>query len=94
MSQLPHETVKGKGLLLSYENPTKEYQVEYEFNIHTRIVERDGFSGVAADKTSSGGVRRLDGEPIAEGYYQLHAADGEIMRVKNLGFGGWVILNT
>jgi hypothetical protein len=47
---------------------------------------------VASKRDSTGSVNAIDGKIIPEGEYQLHAEDGEILRVQNTGFGEWVIL--
>jgi hypothetical protein len=38
-----------------------------------------------------GSVVALDGQDIPDGYYQLTAEDGEMLRMKNMS-GQWVIL--
>jgi hypothetical protein len=86
-----HETLKGNGRLVSRESPSLEHEVEYEFHISARIVKTGGLPEVAADFSSRGRVRPLDGAPLALGEYTLHAEDGEILRVKNVG-AAWVIL--
>jgi len=91
MSQPLHDTLKGKGRLVSGDKPPTEYQVEYEFHILTRIVERPGLPRVASQRSSTGVVRSTDGKAIPEGYYRLYAEDGEVLRVKNLGTT-WAIL--
>jgi hypothetical protein len=86
------ETIEGQGRLETITPPEKVWIVSYHFDITTKIVEKPGFSKVAGKRDSTGTVRSLNGKPIPEGVYQLHAADGEILRVENAGFGQWVIL--
>jgi len=86
------ETIEGKGRLETITPPEKVWMVSYHFEITTRIVEKPGFPRVASKRDSKGTVRSLDGKPIPEGTYQLHAADGEILRVHNAGLGDWMIV--
>jgi hypothetical protein len=87
-----HERLEGQGRLESSQQPEKVYEVVYQFDIVTDVVERPGFPPVVGNSHSRGTIRSVDGEPIPEGYYQLHASDGEIIRVKHLTLGTWVIL--
>jgi hypothetical protein len=86
------ETIEGEGRLETITPPEKVWMVSYRFDIATKIVEKPGFPRVVSKRDSTGTVRSLDGKPIPEGTYQLHAADGEILRADNAGFGQWVIL--
>jgi hypothetical protein len=88
------ETIEGEGRLETITPPEKVWMVSYHFDITTKIVERTGFPRVASKRDSTGCVNSLDDKPIPEGTYQLHAADGEILRVENAGFGQWVILGS
>lgn len=86
------EELEGKGTLRRLEPPTAEWQVEYRFAIAMAIRQRTGFPRIGARLYSSGTVSASDGKVIPEGYYELTAQDGEILRVKNLGIGQWTIL--
>jgi hypothetical protein len=87
-----NETLRGTGKLSSLGTPPKEWTVRYNFSIVTRVVERPGFPRVAAHSSSNGKVSDTNDEVIPQGVFQLEAEDGEILRVKNLGFGTWVIV--
>ena len=88
-----YERKEGQGRLETVEPPEKVWQVSYRFDITTNIVRKPGVQAVAAGKSdSTGTVRSLDGKPIPEGEYLLHADDGEIMRVVNLGVDSWSML--
>ena len=76
------ETIEGEGRLETITPPEKVWMVSYRFDIETKIVEKPGFPRVASKRDTSGTVCSLDGKPIPEGTYQLHAADGEILRVE------------
>ena len=91
ISQLLHETLKGKGRLVSHEKPPADCQVEYEFHILATIEERPGLPQVAPKKISRGQVLALDGRSIPSGKYQLQAEGGEIIQVQNWGTV-WTIL--
>jgi hypothetical protein len=86
------ETIEGEGRLETITPPEKVWMVSYHFDITTNIVEKSGFPRVASKRDSTGTVRSLDGKPIPEGTYQLHAGDGEILRVENAGFDQWAIV--
>lgn len=87
-----HEPLEGQGELERWERPGDRFPVEYFFDIVTEVRDRPGFPSATARSHSSGRVTALSGKPLSEGYYRLFASDGEILKVKNLGFGGWVIL--
>ncbi len=84
-----HEKVEGRGQLESWERPEKKIPVSYMFDISTEILDSEG---LAVRRDSMGKIEALTGESIAEGYYRLFASDGEILKVKNVTLGHWVIL--
>jgi hypothetical protein len=88
-----HETLEGQGELENLEHPDKKWAVRYLFDIRTETtVERPGLPSWATRKHSTGSVRPLVvGKAFPLGYYRLYTADGEILRVKNLG-QAWAIL--
>lgn len=87
------ETISGNNCeLVSIVDPTRVYQVNYEFQIATNTVVRPGFPRVAGKSDSSGRVQTANGQPLPEGEYWLTAADGERLRVCNAGLGEWAIL--
>jgi len=86
------ERLEGQGEIESWDHPQTRLAVTYVFDITSDVVERPGFPRVVASRHSTGQVRALKGESIAEGFYQLFASDGEILKIKNLGLGKWVIL--
>jgi hypothetical protein len=85
------ETLEGEGILASIETPSHGWKVKYHFSITTETVRTPGFPPVASHSNSRGSVVALNGQSIPDGYYQLTAEDGEILRVKNMT-GQWVIL--
>ena len=85
------ETLEGEGILTSLETPSHGWKVKYRFSITTNTVRTPGFPPVASRSSSMGTVVALNGQSIPDGYYQLTAEDGEILRVKNI-MGQWVIL--
>ena len=85
------ETLEGEGILVSAESPEHGWKVKYHFSITTNTVRTPGFPPVASHSSSTGSVVALNGQSILDGYYQLTAEDGEILRVKNMS-GQWVIL--
>jgi hypothetical protein len=87
-----HERIEGRGRLETVEPPEKVWQVSYRFDITTNVVRRSGFPPVAGHRDSRGTVQSLDGKPIPEGVYRLHAEGDEILRVQNVGLETWVIL--
>ena len=84
-----HENIEGHGQLEDREHPEKRIPVSYTFDITTEILDSEG---LAVRKDSIGKIRALTGESIPEGYYWLFASDGEILKVKNVALGPWVIL--
>ena len=83
------EPKEGKGKLVSRDTG-KEYQVLFEFTIVTNLVKRP--HGVAVGKSDANGkVSSIDGAVLPDGDYDLYEEDGEIMHVRNMGFGQWVI---
>jgi len=86
-----HELREGKGRLKTIEPPQREFDVRFRFNIYTEIT-IPGSHGVGARFRSDGTVESIDGRDIPVGTYQLEADDGEILRVKNVGLNGWVIV--
>jgi hypothetical protein len=86
------ERIEGQGELESWERPVERFPVRFAFEITTDILERPGFPRVAAQKHGIGTVKLLAGKSVGDGYYRLHAADGEILKVQNVGFC-WVILD-
>ena len=86
------ETIKGQGRLESIREPGKVRRVEYRFDITTTYERKSGAAGGAlvARRESQGTVRALDGTPIPQGEYSLHADEGEILRVDN--FDVWTIV--
>jgi hypothetical protein len=92
MKSVSGEKKEGRGQLESWDRPDKKLPVAYAFDITTDIVARPGVPRVAARSHSMGKITALTGESIAEGSYQLFASDGEILKVKNVGLGQWVIL--
>ena len=85
-----NDRIEGQGRLETIEPPEKVWQVKYRFDTTTNVVRRSGFPAVAG--RSTGTIQSLDGKQIPEGEYHLHADDGEIIRVQNLGLGEWTIL--
>jgi hypothetical protein len=85
------DTIEGQGQLENWDHPDKAWAVRYRFDITTEYVERPGLPRVAARRRSSGFVRSTNGEVFPDGYYRLHAADGEILKVQSHG-EAWVIL--
>lgn len=85
------ERLEGRGTLEAWDNPTTQYRVRYQFDIQTDIVERHGFPPVATKRHSQGVIASENGDTFPEGYYRLRT-DTEILKVKNLGMGLWVIL--
>jgi hypothetical protein len=84
------ETLQGEGTLRRFE---AEWNVKYSFAITTAIREKPGFPRTRRVKaTVLGSISAIDGKPIPEGYYDLTAQNGEILRVKNTGVGQWTIL--
>jgi hypothetical protein len=85
-----HDTILGEGQLEDWDHPAQKIQVAYKFEI-TEVLAAARFPSVATRRHSTGTISALNGEPVLEGYYRLYAHDGEILKVKNLGFS-WVIL--
>jgi len=87
------ERLQGIGELGRWESPGQKIRVEYDFEITTRYLERTGFPRVATRRDSIGFVRGLSRELLpAEEEYRLTASDGEILKVKHVFPGHWVIL--
>jgi len=85
------ERLKGTGKLTWLGPPSKEWTVHYNFSIILRL-ESSNLPRAAAHSTSNGAVWDTNDEVIPQGIFQLEAEDGEILRVKNLGFNTWVIV--
>jgi hypothetical protein len=86
------EPLEGVGRLESIREPGKIWQVKYHFEIKSTYSPKTaGGVGVRVDrKWSEGGtVESLDGSPIPEGEYTLHA-ENEILRVDHFD-GLWTI---
>jgi hypothetical protein len=86
-----NERIEGQGRLETMEPPEKVWQVSYRFDITTHVMRKPGFPPVGTQRDSRGTIQALEEKPIPEGVYQLHT-DDEILRVKNVGLGTWVIL--
>ena len=87
------EELAGRGTLKPCGHLGLGIAVEYQFTISTRLRSfGGGLPSITAHNSSSGLVRALDGQQIENGIYELEAADGEILRVKNLGT--WHILSS
>ena len=87
-----NEILEGQGRLESIRDTTKVWQVRYRFEIVSNYSRKTaGGVGVRVDrKWSEGGtVEALDGTPIPEGEYTLHA-ENEILRVDHFD-GMWTI---
>jgi hypothetical protein len=83
------EHKEGKGKLISRQT-REEYQVEFAFTFVTNIVKTP--RGVVAGKADARGeVRSTAGALLPVEDYDLHADDGEIMHVRNMGLGEWVV---
>ena len=83
--------LEGVGQLEKWERPNEQHEVSFHFTNTTNIVERPGFPRVAAKSRGEGNVRSTSGEAFPEAAYRLYA-ENEILRVRNLGLGTWVIL--
>ena len=85
-----NERIEGQGRLETTEPPEKVWQVSYRFDTVTNIVRRQ------ARSDGRGIIQSLNGRPIPEGVYRLHA-ENTIHRVQNLGpdvgLKTWVILS-
>jgi hypothetical protein len=88
-----NERIEGQGRLETIESPKKVWQVNYRFDITTHVMRKSGFPPVATQRDSRGTIQSLDEKPIPEGSCQLHT-DDEILRVKNVGLGTWVIFGS
>lgn len=86
-----HDELRGRGQLEAWERPGRKYEVNYEFEIDTEVVERKGFPRVATRRHVRGTVVSVPGGQFPEGDYRLYAADGEVLKVQNVGLGMWVI---
>jgi hypothetical protein len=80
------EEITGTGHLISRQDSSQQFQVFYWFEVHNRVV-----SGAATPHQSRGIVRSEKGIAIPDGEYDLQT-DNEVLRVINLGVGGWAIL--
>jgi hypothetical protein len=87
------EILKGRGQLEDWQAPHGKHEVDYHFEIVTEIVERQGFPPVAGRRRSKGNIVSTVGDRLPEGEYRLYAEDGEVLKVKNLGFV-WAILSS
>jgi hypothetical protein len=85
------EIIEGVGQLEQWEHAETKHEVRYRFRITTEVIEKPGFPSVAGRQHSQGTVNSTRGETFPEGEYRLYAED-EILKVKNLGMGLWVIL--
>jgi hypothetical protein len=80
------EEITGNGHLVSRQDSLQQWQVFYFFEVQKRIV-----NGAATHHHGRGAVRCEKGTTIPAGEYDLHT-DHEVLRVVNLGVGGWAIL--
>ena len=78
--------ISGTGRLVSRQDSLQEWEVRYYFQIDTRIRNRR-----ITRYYSHGVVRAQKNTAIPDGEYDLHTDDG-VLRVVNLGLGGWAIL--
>ena len=87
------EVLEGQGTLRQSGPSPVEWQVQYRFVIHTNLVPRPGFPPAVGKSHTDGSVSAVNGDFLPEGYFQLTAQDGEIMRIQNVGFATWKILS-
>jgi hypothetical protein len=88
------ETLQGIGLLEEHPHSERKHEVRYQFTITTDVLERPGSPRVATGRRSQGSVESIAGEVFPVGFYRLTTADQEILRVQNLGAGGWFIVSS
>ncbi len=82
----------GTGQLEKWDQPDGQHEVIYRFAIEADTVEIPDPPRVAATLRGQGIIRSTVGTGFPEGFYRLFCADGEILRVKNLGMGIWTIV--
>jgi len=84
------ERKEGNGKLVSRQTGT-QYQVSFDFTIETNLIARS--HAVARGKSNAiGKVNSTTGALLPhEEDYDLYCDDGEIMHVRNMGLGQWVI---
>jgi hypothetical protein len=88
------EQVEGTGQLEKWDHPDGQDEVIYSFDIETDTVETRREPRVGVDLQGRGTVRSTTGKLLPKDIYRLYCADGEIMRVQNLGMGIWTILSS
>lgn len=74
----------GTGQLEKWDQPDGQDEVIYRFAIEADTAALRG----------QGTIRSTVGTGFPEGIYRLFCADGEILRVKNLGMGIWTIVSS
>ena len=85
------EKLIGRGKLEHWDSPTKQFDVDYAFTVTTEPRVRPGFPSTTR-RSSTGKVKSLSGEFIAEGTYRLFRSGGETLKIAHLGPGNWGIL--
>ncbi len=88
------EHFEGTGQLEKWDQPDSQDEVIYRFVLEADIIETPEEPRVAATLRGQGTVSSTVGTGFPEGFYRLFCADGEILRVKNLGMNIWTIVSS
>lgn len=86
--------LEGTGQLEKWDQPDGKDEVIYRFVLEADIIEIPEHPRVAATLRGQGTVSSTVGTGFAEGFYRLLCADGEILKVKNLGMNIWTIVSS
>jgi hypothetical protein len=85
------ETLKGRAQLRSLADAAARYEVDYEIHFDTQLrTIRAGLPKVPKITATVTRMQSADGQVIPAGQYEL-AADGEYLRLQNLGISWHVI---
>lgn len=89
-----YDSIEGTGQLEKWDHPDGQDEVIYRFDIETDAAEIPREPRIKVDFRGRGTVRSTTGTVFAQGTYRLYCADGEVLKVKNLGIGIWTILSS
>ena len=85
------ETKSGRATLRALAPAPEWYEVDFEIHFDTQLrTIRSGLPPVAKITATVTLMRSRDGRSIPAGHYEL-AADGELLRLQNLGFS-WHVM--
>jgi hypothetical protein len=90
------DLLEGQGKLELWENPPKQFDVRYAFEIEIRYPKRPGFPRARLQSYPVGKIVAINGEILKEGIYRLRPSNSEILKVQKSNsitgsfFGGFL----